>query len=341
MNEIRVLRMMRELRSEPRAARARGSTFGTWRHFAAGVSLLLLMLLAGACATAPASDVVVEEVRYADGDTILRGYLAQDRAASGKRPGVLIVHEWWGVTPHVRDYARDLAARGYVALAVDMYGEVAQDPKRAGELMRGVMGTSAIMKSRFAAARRVLSKQPLVDARRLAAVGFSMGGRVVLQMARSGEDLAAVASIYGTLETAEPAQAGAIRARVLVIHVEGDPFVTPDSIPAFRREMENARADYRLTSYTGVKHGFANPMATDRGRDHNLPIAYDADADRRARAELFGFLAEAFSRSSRNAESIPSTADRIVEPGTLPWSAATKLGGIGPSAFPYDQGKPK
>ena len=331
MNETRCLRMMRELRSEPPGAPAWDSVSCVGRRFAAGVMLLVLALLAGACAIAPASDVAVDEVKYADGDAILTGYLAQDRGAAGKRPGVLIVHEWWGVTPHVRDYARDLASRGYVALAIDMYGQVAQDPKKAGELMRGVMGNPATMKSRFAAAREVLARHPSVDPRRIAAVGFSMGGRVVLQIARGGEDLAAVASIYGTLETPEPAQAGVTKARVLVIHAEGDPFVKPDSIPTFRREMESARVDYRFVSYTGVKHGFANPMATDRGRDYNLPIAYDADADRRARAELFSFLSEAFSQAAGHApratDAGPGSASgRVIEAETLSWSAPTKLG---------------
>ena len=257
--------------------------------------IFALALLAAGCAMAPSPAMVAEDVSYADGDKSLTGYLAYDGSVSGKRPGVLIVHEWWGVTPHVRDYARDLASRGYVALAVDMYGKVAEDPKTAGELMRSVMGAPTVMKSRFAAARRFLAAHPAVDGRRIAAIGFSMGGRVVLQMAREGEDLAGVASIYGTLATSEPARPGITRARVLVIHADGDPFVKPESIPAFRSEMEGAKVNYRLVSYTGVKHGFANPMATDRGRTYNMPIAYDAEADRKARAELFNFLSEAFS----------------------------------------------
>lgn len=257
--------------------------------------LFALALLLGGCATAPGSRVIGDEVTYAEAGTTLTGYLAYDSAVSGKRPGVLIVHEWWGVTPHVRDYARDLASRGYVALAVDMYGQVAEDPKKAGELMRSVMGSPAVMKSRFAAARRLLAAHPAADGRRIAAVGFSMGGRVVLQMARAGEDLAGVASIYGTLETSEPVQPGATRARVLVIHADGDPFVKAESIPAFRREMESAKVDYRFVSYEGVKHGFANPLATERGRTHSLPIAYDPEADRKARSELFSFLTEVFA----------------------------------------------
>ena len=258
--------------------------------------ILALTLFAAGCATSPSPSTVAEEVSYADGDTRLTGYLAYDAATTGKRPGVLIVHEWWGVTPHVRDYARDLASRGYVALSADMYGKVAEDPKTAGELMRSVMGAPEVMRSRFAAARRLLAAHPAVDASRIAAVGFSMGGRVVLQMARAGEDLAGVASIYGTLATSEPARPGVTRARVLVIHADGDPFVKPESIPAFRSEMESANVDYRFVSYANAKHGFANPMATDRGRTYNMPIAYDAEADRRARAELFSFLAEVFGR---------------------------------------------
>jgi dienelactone hydrolase len=264
------------------------------------VLILALTLLAAGCATTPAPAIVVEEVSYADGDRKLNGVLAYDSAESGKRPGVLIVHEWWGVTPHVHDYARALASKGYVALAVDMYGSVAEDPKAAGALMKSVMGAPEVMRSRFAAARRVLAAHHAVDPTRVAAVGFSMGGRVVLQMARAGENLAGVASIYGTLETPDPARAELMRARVLIIHAEGDPFVKPDSIPAFRREMEAAKVDYRLVAFPGVKHGFANPMATERGRTYNLPIGYDMEADRKARAELFGFLSEVFAKPSGN-----------------------------------------
>lgn len=286
-----------------------------------------LVLLAVGCATAPRPAVVAEDVSYSDGDTKLTGYLAYDSSASGKRPGVLIVHEWWGVTPHVRDYARALAAQGYAALAVDMYGKTAEDPKSAGELMKSVMSSSSVMMSRFRAARRLLAAHPATDAGRIGAVGFSMGGRVVLQMARAGEDLAGVASVYGTLETPEPARAGVTRARVLVIHAEGDPFVKPDSIPAFRREMEAAKVDYRLVSYTGVKHGFANPMATERGRSYNLPIAYDADADRNARAELFRFFSEVFAGAKANsagAEFVPGVnryAHESIDPAKLSLSS--------------------
>jgi len=255
-----------------------------------------LALLAAGCATTPSSKIVGEDVTYRDGDTTLRGYLAYDDASRGKRPGILVLHEWWGVTPHVRDYARALASEGYTALAVDMYGEVAEDPKTAGALMKGVMGAPDVMKSRFAAAKRLLAAHPTVDERRLGAIGFSMGGRVALQMARADQDLAGVVSIYGNLETREPARAEVTRSRVLVLHADGDPFVKPESIPAFRSEMEAAKVDYSFVSYPGVKHGFANPDATDRGKRFGMPIAYDAEADRKARAEIFRFFSTVFRK---------------------------------------------
>ena len=257
----------------------------------------LLALLAGLalCASA-AAKVVVEELNYADGATKLKGYLAYDDASKARRPGVLVLPEWWGMTPHLQDYARDLAAHGYTALAVDMYGKVAADKKEAGELMNGVMQKPGTMQSRFEAAKRMLVAHPSVDPGHLAAIGFSMGGRIVLQMARSGEDLAAVAVFYGNLATETPAKAGAAHPRVLVLNAAGDPYVEAKSVAAFKQEMDAANVKYKFVDYPGARHGFANPLATEYGKKFDMPIAYDAETDRRARAEMFAFLEEVFGK---------------------------------------------
>jgi dienelactone hydrolase len=240
--------------------------------------------------------VVLKEVGYKDGRTALKGYVAYDDAVKERRPGVLVVHEWWGVTEHMKTVARELAAKGYTAMVVDMYGQTATEPKLAGDLMNSVMGEPAVMKSRFDAARKVLVAQPTVDPKRVGAVGYSMGSSVVLDMARQGEDLAGVVSVYGGLGTKTPAQPGTMKARVLVLHAPGDPFAQPEAIEAFKKEMEAAKVDYRWVEYPGAKHGFANPDATENGRKYNMPIAYDAATDEKSRAEIQKFFSGVFRR---------------------------------------------
>jgi len=241
--------------------------------------------------------IVESKVAYSDGDTKLEGILAYDDAVEEKRPGVLVIHEWWGMTKHVKDYTRDLASNGYVAFAADMYaGRSAGNPQAAGELMTGLMSSPAVVKSRFEAAKKCLASQSMVDSARIAAVGFCMGGKIVLDMARAGLDLRAVASFHGILDTQERAKPGAVKARVLVVNGADDPFVKRESVDAFRKEMDAAKADYRFIDLPGAKHGFTNPEATEKGRKYNLPLEYDADADRKSKAEMLADFKEAFRK---------------------------------------------
>jgi dienelactone hydrolase len=256
----------------------------------------LAMFFAGLvfCASAEAM-VIATEVGFKDGDTTLTGLLAYDDAVKGKRPGVILVHEFWGLTQHTRDYARQLAAQGYTALAVDMYGQVGGTREAAGALMNGLMGKPEVVKARFEGWRKLLAAEPTVDPKRIAAIGFSMGGKIVLNQARAGDDLKAVASFYGNLETASPAKPGSVKSRILVLNADTDTFVKPESIPAFKSEMEAAKVRYRYVSYP-AKHAFSNPEATVNGQKFNMPIAYDEQVDRQARDELLKFLAESFRR---------------------------------------------
>ena len=256
--------------------------------------LALLLAALGFCASAAAT-VIATEVGFKDGDTQLTGLLAYDDAVKGKRPGVLLVHEFWGLTQHTRDYARELAARGYTALAVDMYGKVGDTRDAAAGLMNGLMSKPEVVKARFDGWRKLLASEPTVDPKRIAAIGFSMGGRIVLDRARAGDNLAGVASFYGNLETKAPAKAGGVKSRVLVLNADSDPFVKPESIPAFKSEMDAAKVKYRFVSYP-VKHAFSNPDATANGQKFNMPIAYDEEANRKAREELVKFLGEAFGK---------------------------------------------
>jgi dienelactone hydrolase len=221
-----------------------------------------------------------------------KGYLAYDDAVTGKRPGVLVVHEWWGHNEHARNSARKLAEAGYVALALDMYGDGkrADHPDQAGKFAGEVGKNLPLMKSRFEAGMKLLRKQAQVDDMRVAAIGYCFGGSVVLQMAREGENLRGVASFHGGLATEHPAKPGKVKARVLVLNGAEDAMVPAEQIAAFKKEMESARVDYRLVNYPGAKHSFTNPDADANGAKFNMPLAYNAKADQESWAELQAFL---------------------------------------------------
>jgi dienelactone hydrolase len=238
--------------------------------------------------------VVVKDVSYKVGDTVHKGVLAYDDAAKGPRPGMIVVHEWWGITRHVRDYTRELASKGYTALAVDMYGEgkTADNPKDASALSGSVMNAPDVMKARFEGGMSYLTSQPNVDAKRVGALGFCFGGGVVLNMARMGEPLAGVASFHGSLGTKSPAKPGGVKSKVLVMNGADDPFVKPEAIDAFKKEMDAAKVDYKFINHPGAVHAFTNPEATEKGKQFNLPLAYNAEADQKSKAEMLKFFSE-------------------------------------------------
>jgi dienelactone hydrolase len=248
---------------------------------------------------APATQAAVkgEEVSYQAGNTTLKGYLAYDDAVQGKRPGVLVVHEWWGHNEYARERARMLAGLGYTALALDMYGDghQAHHPDEAGKFSGEVRKNLAMAKQRFDAAAGVLKKHPTVDSSNIAAIGYCFGGAIVLEMARQGEPLKGVVSFHGSLNTDQPARAGQVKARVLVAHGAADPFVPAAQVEAFRQEMDAAKVNYRFIAYPGAKHGFTSKEADENGRKFNLPLAYNAEADQKSWAEMQAFFKEIFA----------------------------------------------
>ena len=242
-----------------------------------------------------------EDVRYPAPGVTLHGFLAWDGDRREPRPGVLVIHEWWGHDEHVRERARELAKLGHVALAVDMYGDgrKATTPQEAGALMTSVTSDLAKMRARFEAAREVLAGRSETDGERLAAIGYCFGGAVVLQMARLGLDLAAVASFHpGSLAPAQRAKRGVYRAKTLVCLGADDPFVPKEERDAFRKEMAEATVECELVEYPGVVHGFAVRAATERGKKYGLPLAHDAKAERDSWSRLERLLERAFARGS-------------------------------------------
>lgn len=241
--------------------------------------------------------VVGKEVTYKANGLTLKGYLASDDAVKGKRPGVLVVHEWWGHDDYARMRARKLAELGYTALALDMYGagKQAHDPDHAKAMATAVSKDPAGAKARFDAAMAFLKKQPNVDAENIAAIGYCFGGSVALNMARAGEDLKGVASFHGNLSTEKPAQKGRIKGKVLVLTGADDPMAPAEQVAKFEQEMKDAGVDYRVVSYPGAKHGFTNPAADKYGKQFNMPLAYNAEADKASWDELKPFLQQVFS----------------------------------------------
>lgn len=249
------------------------------------------MVLAGTLlALALGAQAAVKEkaVSYKAGDTTLKGFVVHDDAKKGKQPGIILVHEWWGITKHMHNEARRFAREGYTVLIADMYGDAktADNPKDAGALAGSVMKDPKVMEARFNAAREELARQPTVDAARIGASGYCFGGAVVINMARAGADLAAVAGFHASLGlNTPPPAAGAVKAKVLVLNGADDPFVKPEQYATLKKEMEAANADYRVVEYPGAKHAFTNPEATALGKKFNLPLAYDAKANKEAKAQ--------------------------------------------------------
>jgi dienelactone hydrolase len=248
--------------------------------------------------TTKAPDIQGEPVSYRAGSTRLEGYVAWDASKTGPRPGVIVVHEWWGHNEYVRRRARMLAELGYTAFALDMYGDGRNTdrPEEAQKLLMAAVSDPAVAEERFFAACEVLKEHHATDASKIAAIGYCFGGAVVLQMARRGADLAGVASFHGTLSPqGPPAQPGAVEAKLLVLHGAADPLVPAEQLVAFKREMDAAGAQYSVIEYPGATHAFTNPEATERGRKLDMPLAYDKSADEQSWAELRNFLQGLFA----------------------------------------------
>jgi dienelactone hydrolase len=229
-----------------------------------------------------------EPITYTDGETTMKGFVVYDDATQAKRPGIVMVHEWWGITPHIHSEARKFAEQGYTAFIADVYGDAksADNPKDAGALAGSVMKDPKVMEQRFNAARGELAKQASVNPQAIGAVGYCFGGAVVLNMARAGADLAAVAVFHALLGPNTPAPApGSVKAKILILNGADDPFVKREEYVALKKDFDAAKADYRIIEYPGAVHAFTNPEATELGKKFNLPLRYDEKADQESKAE--------------------------------------------------------
>jgi len=244
------------------------------------------------------SNIQSQEIGYSADGSDMKGYISWDARTGGKRPAILVVHEWWGYNEYTRKRADMLAALGYTAMAVDMYGDgkTADNPADAGGLMNDLLADPVGMRARFNAALGRLKAHATVDSSQVAAIGYCMGGGIVLHMARYGADLKAVASFHGSLQLAIAAEGegGDVTARVAVYHGEDDVFVGSEAISAFHSEMKKAGADCLFITIPGAVHAFTNPQATANGEKFGIPLRYNELADRCSWDHMQLFLQSAF-----------------------------------------------
>jgi len=247
------------------------------------------VLLCVSLATPALPAVRSRVVDYSQDGHELQGYMAWDDAAKGPRPGVLVVHEWWGHNEHARRAADRLAKEGYVAFALDMFGKgkLAQHPDSAQAFVAEATSNVAVAVARFDAALAILKADAHVDSSRIGAIGYCFGGAVVLNMARAGMPLRAVGTFHGALAAMVPAEPGKVKAKLLVQTGADDPMIPAEAVAAFEKEMKAAGADFRVITYPGAKHSFTNPDADS----HGIPgLSYNAAADKKSWAELIKFF---------------------------------------------------
>ena len=243
-----------------------------------------------------ASPKLKEETINYKADTINAvGYIVYNENSKDKRPAVLIVHEWWGLNDYAKKRARQLAEMGYVAMAVDMFGDgkTADDPKGAMALAGPFYQNVQLTKTRLDAAMNKLKEYPQVDTGKIAAIGYCYGGFVVLNAAKQGADLKGVVSFHGNLSGA-PASKDLLKAKILVFHGAADPLVPNTEVAAFRKSMDSISADYTFKAYDSAMHAFTNPEATEKGKKFNIPVAYNAAADKQSWVDMKSFFERIF-----------------------------------------------
>lgn len=241
--------------------------------------------------------VQTEEIKYSHNGTQLTGYLAYDDSKSGKRPGVLVVHEWWGHNDHARNRAKMLAQAGYTALALDMYGsgKLASHPKKAGEFMNAAFNNWPDSQARYNKAMEVLKAHKTVNATRIGSIGFCFGGAVSIKMARAGADLKGVVAFHSALPV-EPAIAkNSMKSAVLVINGSEDGFLKPEAVASFSQDMFKANVDFNYMNLKGVRHSFTNPQADEFSKKFNIPaLQYNKKADEHAWEAMLQFFKRVF-----------------------------------------------
>ncbi|HLP51216.1 MAG TPA: dienelactone hydrolase family protein [Chitinophagales bacterium] len=236
-----------------------------------------------------------ETITYTADTVTMNGFVAYNENDTTKRPVVLIVHEWWGQTDYVKNRARQLAALGYLAMAVDIYGnsKTAETPEQAKALAMPFYQNPQMAKQRFDAAMDKIKTYPAADTNNIAAIGYCFGGGLLLNVARLGENIKGVVSFHGSL-LGTPADKNLLKAEILVCHGEADKFVPETEVTAFKKQMDSIGAHYTFKSYADATHAFTNPDATENGKKFSMPIAYNAAADTASFKDMQDFFGRIF-----------------------------------------------
>lgn len=254
--------------------------------------IFILLLVIGLASTVEAK-VIGTTVPYRDQDVELKGYLAYDDSIEGKKPGVLVVHEWWGLNDYVKRRADQLAGLGYVAFAVDMYGDgkVTTNPEEASALAQAMRSDVGRLRRRARVGLEVLRSDPRADASKIAAIGYRFGGGTVQQLALSGAPLNGIVSFHGGFVVPIGDEAGAVRAKILICHGAADPFATPQEMQDYIAAMDRAGLDWQLVIFGGAKHAFTNP---ESGKSGLSGVSYSKSADERSWKTMQDFFDEVF-----------------------------------------------
>lgn len=239
--------------------------------------------------------VKTEDVSYTADSITMNSYVAYNQNDTNKRPVVIVVPEWWGLNDYAKGRARQLAELGYLAIAIDVYGngQTADNPDKAKALAMPFYQNPAMGKKRFDAALAKIKSYSIADTGKVAAIGYCFGGGLVLNVARLGEDIKGVVSFHGSL-LGVPANKDLLKAAVLVCHGEADPFVPATEAAEFKKQMDSIGANYTFKGYAGATHAFTNPNATEMGKKFSLPIAYNAAADTASFKDMQQFLGTIF-----------------------------------------------
>jgi dienelactone hydrolase len=257
---------------------------------------LIVLVLFGLVSLANAG-IKTEEIEYSHNGVKLKGYLAYDDSKSGKRPGIIVVHEWWGHNDHARNRSKMLAEAGYTALALDMYGsgKLATHPKKAGEFMNAAFSNWVDSQARYNKALEILKGHKTVDATRIGSIGFCFGGAVSIKMARGGADLKGIVGFHSALPMEPAIKKNSMKSAVLIINGSEDDFLKPETIAAFSQEMFKSNVDFTYMNLKGVKHSYTNPQADEFAKKFNLPaLQYNKKADEQAWSEMLKFFQRIF-----------------------------------------------
>lgn len=253
---------------------------------------MILSLVAGLLFTTTASAAIKSEmVEYKEGNTVLEGYVVYDDAKKGKLPGVVVIHNWMGLSDETKSKANQLAELGYVAFAADIYGKGVKpkDKKEAGALAGKFKGDRKLLRVRAMAAYDTLKKHSRVDGNNLSASGYCFGGTTAIEMALTGAPLRGVVSFHGGLQFPNMEDTKNIKSKVLILHGAIDPNVPPAEVSAFTTAMDNAKTDYQLIAYSGAVHSFTEKAA---GNDNSKGAAYNEAADKRSWIAMKSFFSE-------------------------------------------------